>query len=710
MTYRRWSTKSLVVWGIVALAVVSGAAFLLPWLAGPPGGPKRRVRLGVDQAPPYQSWVNGLGPRGFTIEVLTEAARRRGIEIEWVRYPAGPKAALDARAVDIWPLLSQRAAKQWGYYATDPWLENQYAIVSREVSEAGDRSGRDWAGRTIAAANLPFIQQLSRARLPDSRILAVPTRTHAMQSACSGAADGAFLEVRILEGLLLERPKGCEGVRLRVEVLQYPRNAMSTVALPAFRREADELRSEIGRMIEDGSFLRLIDRWFVFSTIELNAIPAIRQEKQRTWFALALLGAMTLLAALMVAMTRRARAAFHEAQRANLAKTEFLANVSHEVRTPMNGVLGMVEVLLNTPLTPEQRECAMTIAESARLQVSILNDILDTAKIESGRLELESTAFSPAELVEGVRIAHAGMAYEKGLRLELDLCALPPAIMGDPLRLRQILGNLVSNAIKFTPSGFVRMEVRTHGAGSEERLLFSVTDSGIGIAPAARERIFEKFTQADSSTTRRFGGTGLGLSICRHLVEAMGGSIHVNSTPGVGSTFWFWIPLHRAAAAVETKTSVPTGAGQVGARLPVLIVEDNRVNQKVAAALVQALGLSYELAANGREAVEKFKPGAYSAILMDCQMPEMNGYEATRCIRAAGGPRVPIIALTAGAAVSDRQAAMAAGMDDFLAKPIQRKDLVQALVRWLPGFEGSGADFPAGHSSRTLPDCAARLS
>jgi CheY-like chemotaxis protein len=393
---------------------------------------------------------------------------------------------------------------------------------------------------------------------------------------------------------------------------------------------------------------------------------------------------MTVLVALMLFMNRRANSAKKAAETANRAKTEFLANVSHEVRTPMNGVLGMVDVLLQSPLDNEQRECALTIAESARLQVSILNDILDVAKIESGKLQLESVPLSPAEVVEAVRIAYAGVAVEKGLRLELNIGDLPPCIYGDPLRLRQILGNLISNSIKFTSSGCVRVEARTHGSMEAPRLLFSVTDTGIGIPPAARSQIFEKFTQADSSTTRRFGGSGLGLSICRHLVEAMGGSIHVNSTPGVGSTFWFAIP-YQAVRSVVSRPVAPPDAEEspLEVGLPVLIVEDNLINRKVAAALLKALGLTFEVAEDGRRAVELCKTQQYSAILMDFQMPEMNGFEATRHIRALGGRRVPIIALTAAVAPADRKLALECGMDDFLAKPIQRKELTEVLNRWL---------------------------
>ena len=251
-------------------------------------------------------------------------------------------------------------------------------------------------------------------------------------------------------------------------------------------------------------------------------------------------------------------------------------------------------------------------------------------------------------------------------------------MIGDPLRIRQILSNLVNNAIKFTMAGEVRITAAVEGDG----LVFAVIDTGIGIDAEATTRIFEKFTQADSSTTRRFGGTGLGLSICRSLTELMGGSIDLESTPGVGSRFRVSIPLRLDCSAVAPSSSARQVI-RLSATSPVLVVEDNPVNQRVAMALVRSFGLAVEVANNGAEAVAKCSSNHYAAVLMDCQMPEMDGYEATRRIRARNGRRVPIIALTAGAAPSDRKFAIDAGMDDFLSKPVHRAELARLLGRWL---------------------------
>lgn len=385
-----------------------------------------------------------------------------------------------------------------------------------------------------------------------------------------------------------------------------------------------------------------------------------------------------LLLGLAIALHRRARHARSSAERAARTRSEFLAAVSHEIRTPMNAVAGMADLLLESALTPQQRECALTIRESASLQLAILGDILDSAKIEAGKLTLESVDFSPAELASRIHLAFLGAAREKGLQLDLKTSNLPESVLGDPLRVRQVLAYLVSNAIKFTPAGSVAIAVETVGEGGAAHLAFSVADTGIGIEPAALTRIFEHFKQADGSNTRRFGGLGLGLGISRSLVALMGGSIHVDSDPGRGSRFWFWLPLRPARGAGLQACLAKLEPNN----LPVLVAEDNPVNRKVALALLRSLGVTAEVAIDGFEAVAKCSAKPYAAVLMDCHMPGMDGCEATRRIRALNRERMPIIALTAGAEEVERQAAFAAGMDDFLAKPVRRQALEQMLHKW----------------------------
>lgn len=645
---------------------------------GLPTKSRQVIRIGIDQAAPYQSWDPVRGPVGFTVDVLNEAARKCGIELQWVFHPEGPNKATKAGSVDLWPLWSKIAIEKVGMYATRPWVDNQYAIVWRGNGSGSHDPQPDWRSRTVSLVNLPLARLLIKGVIPAGREDLTPNRTIALQHLCSGESDGVFLEVRLLEAMLMQRPQGCESTPFRVEVIPGLTQPMSTAAQPGFEPVADALRREMDLMFQDGRFAAFIDRWFVFSNIEAHSMAVLEQEQQRKTYALVALGFVMVFLGLLFWLYRRARAAFRAAERANASKSAFLANVSHEVRTPMNGIVGMADLLLQTRLTKEQSDYTNTIRDSAGLQLAILNDLLDSAKIESGKMVLESVAFSPADLIEHVRLAYSATAHQKGLKLTVACTELPQAVSGDPLRVRQIVSNLVSNAIKFTRVGEVSISVAAVRQGGDYRLTFAVKDTGIGIEAGQQEHIFDKFTQADGSTTRRFGGTGLGLSICESLVKLMGGSIHVESTPDVGSRFWFTLTLPTAG---EMAPPVERQAREFHfeSELPVLVAEDNIVNQRVAAAMLRSFGLQAEIASNGFEALDKCSKKNYAAVLMDCQMPEMDGYEATRRIRQLKRRRVPIIAVTAGAGEADRQSAIDAGMDGFVSKPVHREELARML-------------------------------
>ncbi len=363
------------------------------------------------------------------------------------------------------------------------------------------------------------------------------------------------------------------------------------------------------------------------------------------------------------------------------AKSAFLATMSHEIRTPLNGVLGMATLLRRTGLSSEQADHVETIRNCGDALLSVIDDILTFSKLETGMVEIEQVPFGLARLINSAVRVSLGAAQAKGLELTFELDAnLPSFVQGDEKRLRQVLLNLLSNAVKFTPQGSVRLQVRgSHGAG-EPRIRFEVTDTGIGIADSARDRLFKEFSQADASINRRFGGTGLGLAISKRLIEAMAGTIGVISTPATGSTFWFEIPLHVAEAPPEADQAADAPGPE--AALRILVVEDMPVNQKVAKGMLRSLGHAVDIAEDGEAALIKVKSRAYDLIFMDMQMPRMNGLEATAAIRALeSGKSIPIVAMTANVFETDRDTCLAAGMNDFVGKPINVPDLAAAIAR-----------------------------
>jgi signal transduction histidine kinase len=392
--------------------------------------------------------------------------------------------------------------------------------------------------------------------------------------------------------------------------------------------------------------------------------------------------------------TRELKAARDQAMEASRLKSQFLANMSHEIRTPMNGVLGAGNLLAATDLTDEQRAYVDILSSSGQALLTIINDVLDLSKIEAGRLELEPSTFTLLDPFTEVVNLLAPQASAKNVRLSLNADAdLPRSVVGDAGRLRQVVTNLVGNAVKFTNVGHVLVDVSAESRSSGDIMLrCAVSDSGIGIAEQDIARLFTEFSQLDTSNARRFGGTGLGLAISDRLVRLMNGEIGCTANPGGGSTFWFTAPFALARPDSPARTDVavastatPRGAAPADAPA-ILIVEDNETNALILTHMLKLLGYRSDTVSNGADALGAAARETYSTILMDCQMPIMDGFTTTRRLRSrfAGDPRIPIVAITATATTEDQERCLAAGMDDYLPKPIIMDRLSAVLTRWAP--------------------------
>ena len=714
--------------------IVLGATWI-GWTYGfAPRPMPKKIRAGYYFFPPYLDVLPDGGPSGFAIDAFAEAARRRGVEVEWVNTKGSPDKALEEHRIDVYPMMARTPERLDKLGLTEPWWELSLAMVSR--AEHPIKTPQDLVGGTISIVDLSFGGALVRRLFPKSAVIGTKRQAEVLEPLCDGRAVAAMTEARVVNLWMLRADRPCPGMSLYMQPFDSLVLGYGVGALPENAWLAQAMQATLLDLTIDGTLNRLGPKWNVYATNQIRLFrDLILVKNQRLWLTLAL-GMLLALFLAFGLLYRRMVLAQRAALAASAMQSQFLANVSHEIRTPLNGILGMAELLRSTRMQPAQREFADAIASSGQVLLVLINDCLDLAKIEAGKIELERISYSPTLMAEQVVQLFYPRACEIGLSIGAYVDpSIPETVLGDPTRVQQVLFNLVGNALKFTAQGEVWMEVKLLADGM---LHFSVSDTGSGVPESARARLFERFTQADASTTRIHGGTGLGLAICRELVTLMGGDIGIDAGNGSrgGSRFWFTIaidpvqavkptPLGRRVAididdpcgrrlidrlaavyacplaapgeladltlapsnlAVpvrqsrvlahllsDTSTAAPpTAQTQLASlSLRVLVAEDNAVNQRVAMSYLDKLGCQATLVENGELAVAAALGGDFDAILMDYHMPVMDGLEAARKIRAAGGPRgtIPIVAVTAGVLAVDLETIRAAGMDELLPKP-----------------------------------------
>jgi len=787
----------------LVISVLVLAAILAIGIALRPDEPRKPVRIARHN---FQA--------RFTESIFNEIARRRKIPVVWVQTGLDAPEALRQNVVDLWAGAVARSGGQQEFHQTEKWTNIEFSLLSMEAKD--QRHPTSTAGWLVAyPAPTVKVSKVNEA-LPGAVPMPFASVVAAVQAVCNGKAHAVMLARNTALEAVLKRPQGCETAAFWYDLLPSAAIPITILARRESAKDAEEFRSGMGDLAEDGSMTRLTAETMTVADRQSEFISGIVEAERRSQTRLYILLAGLAILIAVAFLSFKLRSALRAAEQASMAKSRFLAAMSHEIRTPTNGIVGMTELLLDTPLNDLQKEFAETVRSSAHSLLTIIGTVLDFSRIEAGKQETVKVAFSPRAVVEETIGVMARGAHDKGLDLGCFISAdMPREVIGDPGSLRQVLLNLLSNAVKFTQSGDVTARVGiSRPLNGRPEIWFEVSDTGIGIAPDVMPRLFKPFGQADESISRRFGGTGLGLVISRRLVELMGGKLSLDSTVHKGTCTRFTIPssfaaggtdepwkgcftgrrllaaggtqlnrqmlqqqltamgihldwaeddgppqnydailvdgaepwvdgwctpnirgwrpeyssvpvilvtLHenhlqferarrngaadflfkplrpsKLAACLERvfEAGVDSKSDEPAVRQPeavppvhrarILVAEDNGVNQRVAQRMLERLGYDVDIAENGRCAVEAVNKQHYDAILMDCSMPEMNGFDATREIRRRHGLGTVIIAMTASALPNDAELCRRAGMDDYLTKPVDTHRLRTVLERWIP--------------------------
>ena len=543
------------------LALTCGLVLAIPlvwWELRQRNSDERIYRIGFGNQPPQHFLGKDGKPTGLVVELINEAARRRGIRLQWSMEPESSEAALKMNKVDLWPIMTIRPERKGVVYITDPYREDTICLLVRSTSAFTHL--QDLGDARIAFDGEPLNVRLLHPHVPNAKLLVIESPKERVQAVCQQRVEAAYFdEYTAITTLLSGASCGQQGLRI-IEAPELS-GLLGVGATLEARLAADALRAEIGSMAEDGTLDRIASRWGSLFSRNLEIATQLARARTRERWLIVGISSVGLLLLFTLWQAGRIRRALTSAREATVLKNQFLANMSHEIRTPMNAILGMTALATDTSDREEQAEYLNDVMRAGESLLALLNDILDFSKIEAGRLTFEHVKFDPADVIREV----CGLLTKEAVNKRLILTDQTPArlscqVLGDPARLRQALVNLVGNAIKFTEVGRIDVAATIDSESDHIiRIRFAVKDTGIGISKEAQRRIFESFVQADGSVTRKYGGTGLGLSISTELISRMGGELRVDSAPGRGSTFWFILPFERVPEVV---------AGEAGQRMP----------------------------------------------------------------------------------------------------------------------------------------------